>query len=47
MVNHTEEAGHSCRLPGCKFLGGEKERLVERWEKVEGGEGYRHITGPV
>ena len=47
MVNHTEEAGHSCPLPGCEFLGREKERLVQRWEKVEGREGYRHVTGPV
>ena len=47
MVNHTEEPGHSCYIPGCEFLGGEKEKVVQRWEKVKRGQGYRPLTGPV
>ena len=47
MVKHTEEPGYSCPVPGCEFLGGEKEKLLQRWEKVKGGEGYRLVTGPV
>ena len=45
MVRHTEEAGYSCKVHGCEFLG--REKVVQRWEKVQGGQGYRPVTGPV